>query len=83
MVLFADADMIILDEPSNHLDLDMIEWLEEYLSNESLTVCMVTHDRYFLDNICDTILELYNGQLHRYKGNYSSFLEKERTHARE
>ncbi len=75
-VLLADADMIILDEPSNHLDLDMIEWLEEYLSNESLTVCMVTHDRYFLDNICDTILELYNGQLHRYKGNYSSFLEK-------
>jgi len=54
----------------------MIEWLEEYLSQESLTVLMVTHDRYFLDNVCDTIIELYNGNVHRYKGNYSQFLEK-------
>ena len=75
-VLLTNADLIILDEPSNHLDLDMIEWLEEYLSQESLTVLMVTHDRYFLDNVCDTIIELYNGNVHRYKGNYSQFLEK-------
>lgn len=75
-VLLMQADLIILDEPSNHLDLDMIEWLEEYLSQEALTVLMVTHDRYFLDNVCDTILELHNGNLFRYKGNYSEFLEK-------
>ena len=75
-VLLTNADLIILDEPSNHLDLDMIEWLEEYLSQESLTVLMVTHDRYFLDNVCDTIIELYNGNINRYKGNYSQFLEK-------
>ena len=75
-VLLAQADFIILDEPSNHLDLDMIEWLEEYLSQDSLTVLMVTHDRYFLDNVCDTILELHNESLFRYKGNYSEFLEK-------
>jgi ATP-binding cassette subfamily F protein uup len=75
-VLLAQADLIILDEPTNHLDLDMIEWLEEYLSQEALTVLMVTHDRYFLDHVCDTILELYNGSLYRYKGNYSAFLEK-------
>lgn len=75
-VLLAQADLIILDEPSNHLDLDMIEWLEEYLSQDSLTVLMVTHDRYFLDNVCDTILELHNETLYRYKGNYSEFLEK-------
>ena len=75
-VLLAQADLIILDEPSNHLDLDMIEWLEEYLSQDALTVLMVTHDRYFLDNVCDTILELHNESLYRYKGNYSEFLEK-------
>ncbi|MEP7320897.1 MAG: ABC-F family ATP-binding cassette domain-containing protein [Saprospiraceae bacterium] len=75
-VLLAQADLIILDEPSNHLDLDMIEWLEEYLSQDALTVLMVTHDRYFLDNVCDTILELHQGSLFRYKGNYSAFLEK-------
>lgn len=75
-VLLMQADLIILDEPSNHLDLDMIEWLEEWLSQESLTVLMVTHDRYFLDNVCDTILELHQGSLFRYKGNYSAFLEK-------
>ncbi|MEP7269521.1 MAG: ATP-binding cassette domain-containing protein [Saprospiraceae bacterium] len=75
-VLLEQADLIILDEPSNHLDLDMIEWLEEYLRAESLTALMVTHDRYFLDNVCNIILELYNGKLHRYTGNYSSFLEK-------
>lgn len=75
-VLLMNADLIILDEPSNHLDLDMIEWLEEYLSQDALTVLMVTHDRYFLDNVCDTIIELYNETLQRYKGNYSQFLEK-------
>ena len=75
-VLLLQADLIILDEPSNHLDLDMIEWLEEWLGQDALTVLMVTHDRYFLDNVCDTILELHQGSLHRYKGNYSAFLEK-------
>lgn len=75
-VLLLQADLIILDEPSNHLDLDMIEWLEEWLGQDALTVLMVTHDRYFLDNVCDTILELHQGALHRYKGNYSAFLEK-------
>jgi len=65
-----------LDEPTNHLDLDMIEWLEGYLSSKSLTLFMVTHDRYFLERVCDEILELDKGSLYRYKGNYSYFLEK-------
>ncbi|MCO5258951.1 MAG: ABC-F family ATP-binding cassette domain-containing protein [Crocinitomicaceae bacterium] len=75
-VLIAEPDFLILDEPTNHLDLDMIEWLEEYLSKSKSTILMVTHDRYFLEVVCDTILELDNKTLFRYKGNFSYFLEK-------
>lgn len=69
-------EFLILDEPTNHLDLDMIEWLEEYLQQSNLTLFMVTHDRYFLERVCDTILELDGGNVHKYNGNYSEFLEK-------
>lgn len=75
-VLISEADFLILDEPTNHLDLDMIEWLEEYLSKSNSTILMVTHDRYFLEVVCDTILELDDQTLYRYKGNFSYFLEK-------
>ena len=75
-VLILEPDLLILDEPTNHLDLDMIEWLEEVLAEKKMTLLMVTHDRYFLDRVCDEILELDRGELHRYKGNYSYFLEK-------
>lgn len=75
-VLISEADFLILDEPTNHLDLDMIEWLEEYLSKSKSTILMVTHDRYFLEVVCDTILELDDKTLYRYKGNFSYFLEK-------
>lgn len=75
-VLIAEPDFLILDEPTNHLDLDMIEWLEDYLSKSKSTILMVTHDRYFLEVVCDTILELDNKTLYRYKGNFSYFLEK-------
>ncbi len=75
-VLIQDPDFLILDEPTNHLDLDMIEWLEEYLSGLHKTILMVTHDRYFLENITDHILELDQGQIFIYKGNYAYFLEK-------
>lgn len=75
-VLVAEPDFLILDEPTNHLDLDMIEWLEEYLSKSSSTILMVTHDRYFLEVVCDTILELEDQTIYRYKGNFSYFLEK-------
>lgn len=75
-VLIAEPDFLILDEPTNHLDLDMIEWLEDYLSKSRSTILMVTHDRYFLEVVCDTILELDNKTLYRYKGNFSYFLEK-------
>ncbi len=75
-VLIAEPDFLILDEPTNHLDLDMIEWLEEYLSKSSSTILMVTHDRYFLEVVCDTILELENKTIYKYKGNFSYFLEK-------
>lgn len=74
--LINKPDLLILDEPTNHLDLEMIEWLEEYFAKESLTLFMVTHDRYFLERVCDEILELDNGQLYSYKGNYSYYLEK-------
>ncbi|GGW33579.1 ABC-F family ATP-binding cassette domain-containing protein [Arenibacter certesii] len=69
-------DLLILDEPTNHLDLEMIEWLEQYFAKESLTLFMVTHDRYFLERVCNEIIELDNGQLYNYKGNYSYYLEK-------
>ncbi len=75
-VLLDEPDFLILDEPTNHLDVDMIEWLEEYLQQPGITLFMVTHDRYFLENVCDSIIELDGGQLYRYKGNYADYLEK-------
>jgi len=75
-LLLSNPDLIIMDEPTNHLDLEAIEWLEAYLSSQQLTVLMVTHDRYFLDNVANEILELDRGKLYRYKGNYAYFLEK-------
>jgi ABC transport system ATP-binding/permease protein len=75
-VLVEDSDLLILDEPTNHLDLDMIEWLEDYLIKSGKTLLMVTHDRYFLDRICNVILELSDNELYRYEGNYEYFLEK-------
>ncbi len=69
-------DFLILDEPTNHLDLEMIEWLEEFFAKENMTLFMVTHDRYFLERVCNEIIELENGQLYSYKGNYSYYLEK-------
>jgi ATP-binding cassette subfamily F protein uup len=75
-LIINEPAFLILDEPTNHLDLDMIEWLEEYFKNPNLTLLMVTHDRYFLERVCDNIVELDNGQLFRYSGNYSAFLEK-------
>jgi ATP-binding cassette subfamily F protein uup len=74
--LLSDADFMILDEPTNHLDLDMIEWLESYLSTSKSTLLMVTHDRYFLEVVCDTIFELADQMLYQYKGNFSYYLEK-------
>ena len=75
-VLIDVPDLLILDEPTNHLDLDMIEWLEEYLSDKNLTLLLVTHDRYFLDRVCNKILELDRGVLYSYQGNYGYFVEK-------
>jgi len=75
-ILIDQPDFLILDEPTNHLDLEMIEWLQEYLSKEQITLFIVTHDRYFLDAICNEILELEEGDLYRYKGNYTYYLEK-------
>ena len=76
LLLIDEADVLLLDEPTNHLDVEMIEWLEKYLSQQKITLLMVTHDRYFLENVCNHILELENGQLYHHKGNYSYFLEK-------
>ncbi|MBN2807735.1 MAG: ABC-F family ATP-binding cassette domain-containing protein [Prolixibacteraceae bacterium] len=75
-VLINEPDLLLLDEPTNHLDLDMIEWLEEFLGKMKSTLFMVTHDRYFLDRVCNEILELDNNTLYRYRGNYTYFLEK-------
>jgi ATP-binding cassette subfamily F protein uup len=75
-ILIEQPDFLILDEPTNHLDLAMIEWLQEFLTKENVTLFMVTHDRYFLDAICNEILELEEGNLYRYKGNYTYYLEK-------
>ena len=75
-VLIESPDLIILDEPTNHLDLSMVEWLENYLNTQNTTLLLVTHDRYFLDTVCNTIVELDNGNLYTYKGNYAYFLEK-------
>ncbi|TPV33825.1 ABC-F family ATP-binding cassette domain-containing protein [Paucihalobacter ruber] len=74
--LLSHPDLLILDEPTNHLDLEMIEWLEQYFAQSDLTLFMVTHDRYFLERVCNEILELDEGQLFSYKGNYSYYLEK-------
>jgi ATP-binding cassette subfamily F protein uup len=78
-ILVEDADFLILDEPTNHLDLDMIEWLEEHLKKSKKTFLMVTHDRYFLDRVCNVILELADNELYRYEGNYEYFLEKKQS----
>lgn len=75
-LLLTEPDFLILDEPTNHLDLDMIEWLEEWLREASFALLMVTHDRYFLEAICQTIYELDEGELYKYEGNYSYYLEK-------
>ena len=76
-LLLIDApDMLLLDEPTNHLDIEMIEWLEEYLKNQNITLLMITHDRYFLDRVCNHILEMEDGKLYHHKGNYSYFLVK-------
>lgn len=75
-VLITEPDFLILDEPTNHLDLDMIVWLENYLSRSKLTLLMVTHDRYFLDHVCNVILELDDETIYTYRGNYSYYLNK-------
>ena len=75
-MLLREPDLIVMDEPTNHLDLEAIEWLEKYLSGQHITLIMVTHDRYFLDNVANAILELDRGKLFTYKGNYAYFLEK-------
>jgi ATP-binding cassette subfamily F protein uup len=74
--LISEPELLILDEPTNHLDLDMIEWLENYLENSGMTILMVTHDRYFLDRVCNFIVEMDRGQIFTYQGNYSYFVEK-------
>ena len=75
-LLMDDCNLLILDEPTNHLYIDMIEWLEEFLSRQRLAILMVTHDRYFLDNVCDNIYELDNSRLYHYRGRYDYYLEK-------
>ena len=75
-ILISKPDLLILDEPTNHLDLEMIEWLEQYFAKENITLFMVTHDRYFLERVCNEIIELDQGNLYQYKGNYSYYLEK-------
>lgn len=75
-VLISEPELLIMDEPTNHLDLEMTEWLEEHLSRNNMSLLMVTHDRYFLDRVCNQIIEIDNKQLYSYKGNYSYYLEK-------
>ena len=76
IILINRPDLLILDEPTNHLDLEMIEWLESYFAKENITLFMVTHDRFFLERVCNEIIELDNGKLFNYKGNYSYYLQK-------
>ena len=76
LMLLQEADFLVMDEPTNHLDIDVIEYLESYLQKARCTLLMVTHDRYFLDRVCNTIFELDRGNLYTYRGNYSAFLEK-------
>jgi ATP-binding cassette subfamily F protein uup len=80
IILINRPDLLILDEPTNHLDLEMIEWLETYFAKENITLFMVTHDRFFLERVCNEIIELDNGKLYSYKGNYSYYLEKRRAY---
>ncbi|WP_029209403.1 ABC-F family ATP-binding cassette domain-containing protein [Aquimarina agarilytica] len=75
-VLLSKPELVFLDEPTNHLDLEMIEWLEEYFAKEKITLFMITHDRYFLENVCNEIVELDHGKLYNYRGNYAYYLEK-------
>lgn len=75
-LLINQPDLLILDEPTNHLDLEMIEWLENYLQQSSITLLLVTHDRYFLENVCSQIMELFQGKLYFYQGNYEYYLEQ-------
>ena len=75
-VLIEQPDIMILDEPTNHLDIEMVEWLEDYLSRMTCSLLMVTHDRYFLDNVCNEIIEIDDNRIYRYKGNYSYFLQR-------
>ena len=75
IVLINKPDLLILDEPTNHLDLEMIEWLEAFFAKEKITLFMVTHDRYFLERVCNEILELDEGKIYKYKGNYSYYLQ--------
>ena len=75
-VLITEPELIILDEPTNHLDLEMTEWLEDYLNRSTISILMVTHDRYFLDRVCSEIIEIDRKQIYQYKGNYSYYLEK-------
>ena len=75
-VLIEQPDIMILDEPTNHLDIEMVEWLEDYLSRIGCSLLMVTHDRYFLDNVCNEIIEIDDNRIYRYKGNYSYFLQR-------
>lgn len=76
IILINRPDLLILDEPTNHLDLEMIEWLENYFAKENMTLFMVTHDRFFLERVCNEIIELDHGKLYSYKGNYSYYLQK-------
>lgn len=76
IILINRPDLLILDEPTNHLDLEMIEWLEDYFAKENITLFMVTHDRFFLERVCNEIIELDNGKIYQYKGNYSYYLQK-------
>ena len=76
LVLINKPDLIIMDEPTNHLDIDMIEWLERYLQSSELSLLLVTHDRYFLDEVCDSIIELDNGEIVEYKGDFEYYLTK-------
>lgn len=77
-VLISEPELLILDEPTNHLDLEMVEWLEEFLRRSSMALLMVTHDRYFLDRVCNVILEIDHQALYQYQGNYSYYLENVR-----
>jgi len=76
-VLINKPDLLILDEPTNHLDLEMIEWLEAYLKKTKSTLLMVTHDRYFLDRVCNEIIEMEDNQIYRHQGNYTYFIQKQ------